>query len=95
VSDGGNGSLGKNHHTMTSAFRLSESANRMRDAAETALCAGVAQGRRTDLQGGGLIRSLGGWQAVQALRRGREAYRADERLLGRSAFVEAVLQERT
>jgi putative transposase len=57
------------------------------------VAAGVAQGRRADLQGGGLIRSLGGWQAVQALRRGREAYVADERVLGSSAFVEAVLQE--
>ena len=52
------------------------------------VAAGVPQGRRPDLQGGGLIRSYGGWAAVQALRRGREAYLGDERILGRTAFVE-------
>lgn len=55
--------------------------------------AGIPLGRRPELQGGGLIRSLGGWQAVQALRRGREAYAADERVLGSSVFVEALREE--
>ncbi|MBI4573792.1 MAG: transposase [candidate division NC10 bacterium] len=54
---------------------------------------GIPLGRRPELQGGGLIRSLGGWQAVQALRRGREAYTGDERILGSSDFVEAMRQE--
>ncbi len=54
---------------------------------------GVSQGRRPDLQGGGLIRSLGGWAAVTALRRGREAYLGDERVLGGSEFVEQLRQE--
>jgi len=49
---------------------------------------GIARGRRPELQGGGLRRSYGGWQGVAALRRGREAYASDERILGRSAFVE-------
>lgn len=55
--------------------------------------AGMGQGRRTEFQGGGLIRSAGGWQAVQALRRGRESYLGDERILGRSDFVEQMRQE--
>ncbi|HEV8715380.1 MAG TPA: transposase [Candidatus Binatia bacterium] len=55
--------------------------------------AGVKQGRRVELQGGGLIRSAGGWQAVQELRRGREGYAGDERILGSSEFVEQVRQE--
>jgi REP element-mobilizing transposase RayT len=55
--------------------------------------AGVPLGRRPELQGGGLIRSLGGWQAVRDLRRGREAYTGDERILGSSEFVEAVRRE--
>jgi hypothetical protein len=42
---------------------------------------------------GGLLRSVGGWQAVQELRRGREAHLADERVLGSSACIEALLQE--
>ena len=44
------------------------------------------------MQGGGLLRSLGGWQAVAALRWGREAYRGDERILGRAEFVEQLQQ---
>jgi putative transposase len=57
------------------------------------VAAGVALGRRPELQGGGLVRSLGGWATVRTLRRGREAYQADERVLGSSAFVEALRQE--
>jgi hypothetical protein len=37
------------------------------------VAAGLPRGRRPELQGGGLRRSLGGWAAVAALRRGREA----------------------
>jgi|WetSurMetagenome_2_1015567.scaffolds.fasta_scaffold72667_2 putative transposase len=54
------------------------------------VAAGIPQGRRPALQGGGLIRSAGGWAAVTALRRGREAYAGDERILGTAEFVEAV-----
>ena len=36
---------------------------------------------------------MGGWRAVADLRRGREAYRSDERVLGSSAFVETLLEE--
>jgi REP element-mobilizing transposase RayT len=54
---------------------------------------GLHQGRRPDLMGGGLIRSAGGWEAVKELRRGREAYVADERVLGSSEFVEQLLRE--
>jgi REP-associated tyrosine transposase len=57
------------------------------------VAAGVAQGRRPELQGGGLVRSAGGWAAVRALRRGREAHTADERILGTGEFVEAILRE--
>jgi REP element-mobilizing transposase RayT len=54
---------------------------------------GMGQGRRTELQGGGLIRSAGGWAAIQELRRGREGYLGDERILGSSEFVERIRQE--
>jgi REP element-mobilizing transposase RayT len=56
---------------------------------------GIVQGRRPELQGGGLIRSVGGWQAVLSLRRGREAWVADERLLGSSGFVERIQHDVT
>ena len=52
--------------------------------------AGVKQGIREDLRGGGLIRSAGG--AVALLTRDSEAHEAaDERILGGGAFVESVL----
>ena len=66
---------------------------RARKAYRTFVAAGVPQGRRPELQGGGLVRSAGGWRAVTALRRGREACAGDERILGRSEFVERVLQD--
>ena len=56
--------------------------------------AGSRQGRRQDLTGGGLIRSLGGWAEVRE-RRGKEQgpIKSDERILGESAFVEAILAQ--
>ncbi len=54
---------------------------------------GVSQGRRHELTGGGLVRSLGGWTAIRALRGDSERIKGDERILGDSDFVEAVLRE--
>ncbi len=64
-----------------------------RRAYQVFVAAGISLGRRPEFQGGGLVRSLGGWTAVRALRRGREAYQADERVLGSSAFIEELRQE--
>jgi len=55
--------------------------------------AGIEQGQRPELMGGGLIRSCSGWKGVMELRRGREKFRADERVLGSSSFVEEILKE--
>ena len=52
---------------------------------------GIDQGRRDDLTGGGLIRSIGGWAAVIALRRSDQFQKFDERILGDGDFVEKVL----
>ena len=54
---------------------------------------GVSEGRRADLVGGGLIRSLGGWSEVVSLRRSGERVQTDERILGTGAFVERMLRE--
>ena len=52
---------------------------------------GVSQGRRTDLTGGGLLRSSGGWTALKALRKAGIRVKGDERILGDSDFVTTVL----
>lgn len=55
---------------------------------------GIGQGRREDLTGGGLIRSVGGWAKVKKLKRqGHEHVMSDERILGDSAFVEDLLSQ--
>lgn len=54
---------------------------------------GMGMGKVPELTGGGLVRSLGGWSRVVALRRKGEGEESDERILGDGDFVEAVLQE--
>ncbi len=53
---------------------------------------GRAQGRRPDLTGGGLVRSLGGWRAVEEARRRGERVPSDERILGGGEFVSEALK---
>jgi len=53
---------------------------------------GLSQGRRPELVGGGLIRSLGGWEAIKRMGK-RERIKGDERILGDSDFVFQVLEE--
>ena len=54
---------------------------------------GVKQGRRDDLVGGGLLRSIGGWSALKASRSQGRSLMGDERILGSSEFVESVLEK--
>lgn len=54
---------------------------------------GVALGRRAELVGGGLIRSLGGWSQVRSLRASGMRARADARILGSGEFVDRVVEE--
>ena len=53
---------------------------------------GVEEGQRPDLTGGGLLRSVGGWAALAALRSGSDWVKSDERILGDSDFVNTVLR---
>ncbi|MFH1991524.1 MAG: transposase [Pseudomonadota bacterium] len=53
---------------------------------------GVSAGKRPELVGGGLIRSLGGWSAVKALRGAKDRIKGDERILGNGNFVQEVLE---
>ena len=55
---------------------------------------GVDQGRRPELVGGGLVRSLGGWAAVKKMRlKGQDRIKGDERILGDGDFVSTLLSE--
>jgi REP-associated tyrosine transposase len=54
---------------------------------------GVEQGTRPDLTGGGLIRSIGGWSAVHALRKTNVHVKSDERILGDGDFVAQILAQ--
>ncbi len=66
-------------------------------AAKRAYCnyvkKGIDQGRRPELVGGGLIRSLGGWSAVKAMRRSGDRELSDDRILGSGEFVEQMIKE--
>lgn len=52
---------------------------------------GITLGRRPELVGGGLIRSLGGWSEVMALRKRDRKIASDQRILGDSDFVEEIV----
>jgi REP element-mobilizing transposase RayT len=55
---------------------------------------GFNQGRRPELTGGGLIRSLGGWRALKKIRlTGQDRVKSDARILGDSEFVSRILAE--
>ncbi len=79
--------------TRTLLTQFGATPARARRAYRAFVAAGIPQGRRPELQGGGLLRSLGGWAGLAALRRGREAYLGDARVLGSSDFVAAVQRE--
>jgi REP element-mobilizing transposase RayT len=52
---------------------------------------GIPQGRRPELVGGGLVRSLGGWAEVRAIRQRADRVVTDERILGSGPFVARML----
>jgi REP element-mobilizing transposase RayT len=56
--------------------------------------AGLVHGRRDELTGGGLVRSLGGWSEVKKLTaKSRAHMMSDARILGAPEFVESVLSQ--
>jgi len=61
---------------------------------ESYVTEGIALGKRPEFVGGGLIRSLGGWDEVKKRRlSGSERIKSDQRILGESAFVGEILAE--
>jgi len=53
---------------------------------------GIDLGKRPDLTGGGLIRSMGGWSIVKAMRNSDVKEESDARILGSGAFVSEVIK---
>lgn len=56
-------------------------------AYEAFMLDGVTKGHRTDLTGGGLLRSTGGWRELHSAREAGIFLNSDERILGDSDFV--------
>jgi len=54
---------------------------------------GIEKGRRPELVGGGLIRSMGGWSEARKLGKSEKRLKGDERILGDSQFVLDTLKE--
>ncbi len=54
---------------------------------------GLSLGKRPELVGGGLIRSLGGWSQVLSLKRKGMRVASDDRVLGRDEFVQRLMSE--
>ena len=58
---------------------------------ESFVKAGLVDGRKNELTGGGLIRSLGGWVEAKEKLRGSVHIMSDERILGDSDFVDSII----
>jgi putative transposase len=78
-------------HHILERFGLQEAAAKRRYTAFVSK--GIPMGKRTDLTGGGLLRSQGGWAALKAKRQTGARQKGDERILGDNLFVTRVLAE--
>lgn len=63
-----------------------------RKAYEAFVLDGVERGHRSDLTGGGLLRSTGGWRELNSAREAGIFLNSDERILGDSDFVDFALR---
>lgn len=54
---------------------------------------GINQGRKKELTGGGLIRSLGGWSEAREFLKSGSHVMSDERILGDSDFVDLIISQ--
>jgi putative transposase len=70
-----------------------KSKTRARKEYESFVRDGLTQGRRKELTGGGLIRSLGGWAEAREALKGSAHVMSDERILGDSDFVDSVISQ--
>jgi REP element-mobilizing transposase RayT len=77
--------------TATVLARFDRKAGTARKRYRRFVAEGAGQGRRPELVGGGLVRSMGGWAEVKKLRKARAYMKGDERILGDGDFVTEVL----
>jgi hypothetical protein len=68
-----------------------KSVRKARKEYESFVSAGLADGRKEELTGGGLIRSLGGWIEAKEKLKGGVHIMSDERILGDSDFVDSLI----
>lgn len=54
---------------------------------------GIGQKEKIDFLGGGLVRSAGGWSSLISMRRKKDYWRGDERILGDDSFVNDILKQ--
>ena len=54
---------------------------------------GIDQKPMVDFLGGGMVRSAGGWSKLAGMKRKKEYWRGDERILGDDSFVNRILSE--
>jgi putative transposase len=76
--------------TAYALHSFSDDLGKARKAYRFFVHAGIDQGRRKDLTGGGLVRSFGGWSEVK---RQAQRVKGDQRILGDSDFVMSILGE--
>ena len=67
--------------------------NKARQKYELFIEEGLKQGKKSELTGGGLIRSLGGWVEAKEVLKGSSHIMSDERILGDSDFVEIIISQ--
>jgi len=70
-----------------------KSKGKARKEYESFVKAGLNQGRREELTGGGLIRSLGGWTEAREVLKSGVHIMSDERILGDSDFVDSIISQ--
>jgi len=87
------GTFGYNWQKKDDMLRLfGETERQGRSRYASFIAMGVNQGRRPELVGGGLLRSIGGWFALKVERSRNIRIKGDERILGSDDFVERVLR---
>ena len=74
-------------------LQFNDTKRRARNAYRKFVQEEIGMGRKPELTGGGLVRSLGGWSQVQSSQRKGQKTEYDERILGSGDFVTAIFKE--